>query len=101
MPYRGTNAKRNVIHDKSSGTIKSKSREHFINEKKEHEHEFALAKELITKFHNDGYHYEKTEHLEKVTRVCFVNSKLEVKQIDFMFPDNVDLLKEYLGNTAH
>ena len=101
MPYRGTNAKRNVIHDKSSGTIKSKSREHFLNEKKEHEHELASAKEMINKFHNDGFYYEKTEQLEKVTRVLFVNSKQEVKQIDFVFPDNVDLLKEHFGKTIH
>ncbi len=30
MPYRGTNAKRNVVHDKSRGTIREQAREHFL-----------------------------------------------------------------------
>lgn len=101
MPYRGTNAKRNVIHDKSTGTIRSTSRDHFFEEKKEHEHEFALARDLIQKYHNDGFHYAKTEQLEKVTRVSFVNARNEEKQIEFLFPDNVNLLKEYFVKTTH
>ena len=33
MPYRGTNAKRNVVHDKSTATIRSGSRDNFLSEK--------------------------------------------------------------------
>lgn len=97
MPYRGTNAKRNVIHDKSSGTIKSGSREHFLSEKKEHEHELAKAKEAIAKFHNDGYRFKERLEVQTNIRLVFVNARNEEKELEFKFPDNVDTLKEYFS----
>lgn len=97
MPYRGTNAKRNVIHDKSQGTLKSGSRDHFSNEKKEHEHELAMAKEKIAKFHNDGFHFKERVEIQNNIRVIFVNERNEEKELEFKFPDNVDTLKEYFS----
>lgn len=96
MPYRGTNSKRNVVHDKSRGTIKSSSREHFLNEKKELEHELAHAKVQIHKFNNDGYFYDSQEEMEKYIRVTFKNDLDDVKQLKFAFPDNVNALKDML-----
>lgn len=98
MPYRGTNAKRQVVHDKSRGTIKSGSRDHFLSEKKEHEHELSLAKENIAKFHNDGFRYHRREEHENKIRIVFVNDQKEEKELMFIFPDNVDTLKEYFSN---
>ncbi len=95
MPYRGTNAKRNVVHDKSNATIRSGSRDNFLSEKKEHEHELASAKEKITKFRNDGYRFKAKEVIQGNIRVVFANERNEEKQIEFLFPDNFDILKEY------
>lgn len=102
MPYRGTNAKRNVVHDKSRATIRSGSRDNFLNEKKEREHELASAKEKITKFRNDGYRFKSKEVIQDSIRVVFANERNEEKQIDFLFPDNYDILKEYFDKVnAH
>ena len=100
MPYRGTNAKRNVVHDKSRATIKSVSREHFLNEKKEHEHELANAKEKILKLYNDGYRFKEKEDLLKSVRVKFVNADQQEQYLDFEFPDNVNHLKDLLSNPS-
>ncbi|HAS72588.1 MAG TPA: hypothetical protein DCS67_00415 [Clostridiales bacterium UBA8960] len=96
MPYRGTNSKRNVVHDKSRGTIRSSSREHFLNEKKEMEHELAHAKEQIFKFNNDGYFYDSQEEMEKFIRVTFKNELNEEKVLKFAFPANINALKDIL-----
>ena len=100
MPYRGTNAKRNVIHDKSRGTIRSGSRDHFLTEKKEHEHELSFAKETIIKFHNDGYKYHRKEECDNKIRIVFINERNEEKEINFLYPDNVDTLKEYFSRVT-
>lgn len=96
MPYRGTNSKRNVVHDKSRGTIKSGSRDHFLNEKKELEHELSHAREQISKFNNDGYYFDSQEELHNSVRVTFKNGLDEEKHLDFAFPDNVNALKDIL-----
>lgn len=95
MPYRGTNTKRNVVHDKSRGTIKDTSRDHFLAEKKEQEHELADAKTQIQKLLNDGFHYKKMDDRTKQIVVRFVNPKDEVREITFNFPVNFHHLKEY------
>ncbi len=102
MPYRGTNAKRNVVHDKSRATIRSGSRDNFLAEKKEREHELASAKEKIAKFRNDGFHFKSKEVIQDNVRVVFANERNEEKQIEFLFPDNFDILKEYFDKVnAH
>lgn len=102
MPYRGTNSKRNVVHDKSSATIRSGSRDNFLLEKKEREHELATAKEKITKFRNDGFKFKSKEVLKGIVHVVFANDHNEEKQIEFLFPDNFDILKEYFNSiNAH
>lgn len=98
MPYRGTNAKRQVIHDKSRGTLRESARDHYLGEKKEHEHELANAKEKITKYFNDGYRFSRREELEKSIRITFANASNDEKHIDFQFPDNFDALKAFIEN---
>jgi len=98
MPYRGTNSKRNVVHDKSRGTIKSSSRDHFLSEKKEHEHELSKAKETILKLQNEGYRYREQIEEHNTVSVLFVNSDQQEKRLEFKFPDNVNQLKELMIN---
>lgn len=100
MPYRGTNSKRNVVHDKSRGTIKDTSRDHFLAEKKEQEHELANAKAQILKLLNDGFHYKQIDDLTKIITVCFVNAQNEERLITFNYPVNADLLKEYFTDAS-
>ncbi|MBE0449543.1 MAG: hypothetical protein IBX70_01735 [Clostridia bacterium] len=96
MPYRGTNTKRNVVHDKSRGTIREESRAHFLNEKKEHEHELSEARTRILKLMNEGYRYEKREDRNHQIYVYFVRDNREREVIELKFPINADVLKEYL-----
>ncbi|GAB6109346.1 hypothetical protein [Fusibacter bizertensis] len=96
MPYRGTNSKRNVVHDKSRGTIKSSSRDHFLSEKKEHEHELSQAKETILRLQNEGYRYQDKFEEHNSVSVLFVNSDKQEKRLEFKFPDNFDQLKEMM-----
>lgn len=102
MPYRGTNTKRNVVHDKSRGTIKNTSRDHFLAEKKEQEHELANAKTQIQKLLNDGFHYKQIDDRAKVIIVTFINPKNEERLLTFNYPINVDHLKSYFSeSTVH
>lgn len=43
------------MHDKSSGMIRERSRDRFVEEKKEMEHELSHHKEAISKLLNDRY----------------------------------------------
>lgn len=102
MPYRGTNTKRNVVHDKSRGTIKNTSRDHFLAEKKEQEHELANAKTQILKLLNDGFHFKQVDDHTKIIIVHFMNQKNEERQLTFNYPVNVDHLKTYFTElTVH
>ncbi len=101
MPYRGTNAKRHVVHDKSNGTIREEARNHFLAEKKEREHEINHAKIQIQKWVNDGFYYEKTEDLHNGVRVTFTNKDKHKQHLDFMFPDNYNLLKHDYFESQH
>lgn len=96
MPYRGTNAKRNVVHDKSRGTIREQAREHFLQEKKEHEHELSDARTKIMKLVNEGYFFEKRENRKHEVYIYFANDNKDREVIELKFPDNADLLKEFL-----
>ena len=98
MPYRGTNSKRNVVHDKSRGTIRSSSRDHFLSEKKEHEHELSQARETILRLQNEGYRYQDKIEEHNMVNILFINSQNQEKRLEFKFPDNVDQLKELLIN---
>ena len=48
------------MHDKSRAMIKETSRERFLEEKKEMEHELSHNKETLTKLLNDHYTYKTT-----------------------------------------
>ncbi len=100
MPYRGTNTKRNVVHDKSRGTIKDTSRDHFLAEKKEQEHELAHARTQIQKLLNDGFRFKKMDDLTKTIVVHFINPKHEERELTFSYPVNFDHLKEYFSDPS-
>ncbi len=97
MPYRGTNSKRNVVHDKSRGTIREEARAHFNSEKKEHEHELHDARLEIEKLKNDGFVFKETEERHHKVYLYFINDKGIEKNIELAFPDNLSHLKTLLN----
>lgn len=95
MPYRGTNSKRNVVHDKARSTIKSSSRTHYLHERKEHDHELENARQQIAKLRNDGYRFSEREERNHSIYVTFTRETDHKScEMEFKFPDNFDRLKE-------
>ncbi|MBM7562588.1 hypothetical protein [Fusibacter tunisiensis] len=97
MPYRGTNAKRNVVHDKSRGTIREQARAHFLNEQKEHEHELSEARTRIQKLLNDGYVFNRKSEKRNSIYIYFEKTNREREVIELKFPDNANKLEEFLN----
>lgn len=93
MPYRGTNSKRHIVHSKTGETLREKSKERYLNEKKQFEHELSHNKELIAKALNDGYRYTKTEDDHFCQVVYLKNDNQKTKKITFDFPENYNELK--------
>lgn len=93
MPYRGTNSKRHIVHSKSRETIREKSKDRYLTEKKQYEHELSRNRETIAKAMNDGYHYTKTEtdHFSQI--VYMKNDNQKTKKIIFDFPENYNELR--------
>lgn len=96
MPYRGTNAKRKVVHDKSKGTIPETSRKHYLSERKEHDHELSSVKTEIQKLLNDGYRYHNQVEEHNEIHLTFTRDRDDQQTLVLKFPDNLAHLKAYL-----
>ncbi|MBF4693573.1 hypothetical protein [Fusibacter ferrireducens] len=98
MPYRGTNAKRQVVHAKSKNTLRDGAKNHYHSEKKELEHELSQNKTEILKLLNDGYRYERTSKEGFRTIVHFINNDQHRIEIQFDFFDNFKALEDLYLN---
>lgn len=98
MPYRGTNAKRQVVHAKSKNTLRDGAKNHYHSEKKELEHELSQNKIEIQKLLNDGYRYESAAEEGSRTIVHFINNDHHRVKINFDYLDNVKALKDLYIN---
>ena len=98
MPYRGTNAKRQVVHSKSKNTLRDGAKNHYHSEKKELEHELSQNKTEILKLLNDGYRYERAEEEGSKTIIHFVNNDRHEVDICFNYIENVKSLKSLYTN---
>ncbi|GAU77058.1 hypothetical protein [Fusibacter sp. 3D3] len=98
MPYRGTNAKRQVVHAKSKNTLRDGAKDHYHFEKKELEHELSQNKIAIQKLLNDGYRYERAVEEGPKTIVHFINNDQHRVEVCFDYSENVTSLKDLYVN---
>ena len=96
MPSRGGTQKP-VMHDKARGMLREKSKDRYLHEKKEMEHELQQNRETIEKALNENYHFvkETTSHHSKVVHFTDDNKVIKVR---FDYEDNFVKLHE-LWNT--
>ena len=97
MPYRGTNAKRQVVHAKSKNTLRDGAKNHYHSEKKELEHELSENKSKIEKLINDGYRFDRAVEDGSRTIIHFTNNQQRV-EINFDYPENIKTLKGFFIN---
>ncbi|MGX8795411.1 hypothetical protein ACR6HW_04800 [Fusibacter sp. JL298sf-3] len=95
MPYRGTNSKRNVVHDKGRSTIREESRAHYFAEKKEHDHELQTAIKTIGKLYNEGYCYKKTQTRNHHVFITFENDSGSKQSVELEYPENLSQIKAH------
>ena len=62
-------------HDRGRSTLRERARKHFLQEKKDMEHEFQQNKALLNKWINDGFNFENVAREENKYIVHFVNPK--------------------------
>lgn len=98
MPYRGTNAKRQVVHAKSKNTLRDGAKNHYHDEKKEIEHELSQNRTSIQKLLNDGYRYHCSNVEENKTLVIFKHNTLEDAVLEFNYAANYNLTKELFNS---
>lgn len=97
MPYRGINAKRNTVHDKSGATIREEAKAHFMNEKKEHDHEFQTAVKTIKKLFNEGFVFQNAMTKKHCVHLNFSNHSGQEEQIVLEYPENLSQLKKHFS----
>ena len=76
-------------HDRGRSTLRERARKHFLQEKKELEHELQQNKAFVTHLIREGYQFEKAEQAEHHYEVCFIHPQTsEQKACNFEFESN-------------
>ena len=82
------------MHDKSRGMIKETSRDKFLDEKKEMEHELSHNKETVTKLLNEHYTYKTTSRTRGQYVVKFQHPEShKMERLNFNFEPNLKTLE--------
>lgn len=98
MPYRGVNAKRNTVHDKSRATLREGARTHFMMEKKEHDHELQSAIKDIKRLLNEGFVFSHSNMKHHCMHLNFSNNSGQNEVIQLTFPENLSQLKRHFND---
>jgi len=82
------------MHDKGKSTLRESSKERFMDEKKEMEHELSHNKEVITKLLNEHYTYKTTSKHRGHYVVKFQHpSTHKMEKLNFLFEPNLRTLE--------
>lgn len=82
------------MHDKSRGMVKEASRDRFMEEKKEMEHELAHNKTMVTKLMNENFIYESTSKRRGGYVVKFQNPEThKLEKLTFQYEPNLKSLE--------
>lgn len=80
---------KSVYHNRNGNIHSEESREHYLEEVKEAEHELKEAKEFIRKIYNEGYEHYETERAGNAYHIKFKKSgESKYKDLDIEFGDN-------------
>lgn len=68
-------SERMVVHDRARGTLREKSRKHFLKEQKEMAHELSASRDRIMKLLNEGYTFESSTREDNHYELHFKNPR--------------------------
>jgi len=89
------------MHDKSRGMLRERSKDRFMEEKKEMEHELSHHREVIRKLMNDRYTVTGTSRYRGQFVVKFQHPEThKMERITFHYEPNYNQLEE-LWQTEH
>lgn len=94
MPFRNMGKNGVGLHDKARGMVKERSRDNFLREKKEMEHELNTTHDEIMKAMNDRYEYDMTKEKHGTREVTFFNRlNNHKKRFTIEFEENYNKLR--------
>ena len=83
------------MHDKSRNTIRETTKDRFMTEKKDMEHEYTHNKTQVAKLLNDNFKYESTSKRRGGYVVKFQNPEThKLEKLTFEFESNLKHLED-------
>lgn len=90
------------MHDRSSGMVREKARERYMEERKEMEHELSHHKSEVVKLLNDDYAYKETTHYRGQYVVKFQHPDTHrMEKLTFHYEPNLKELESMWTQEEH